>query len=152
MQNKKSTLKFAWIDGAIIRDVCVGDPAELFHADIAKLFDTVVPQEAEAGDSFSEGVLTKPEPTLQQGPVVFVPPHVSPVEFKLLFTSSERIAIRSERNSDPVIDDFFDIVDDQRLTHVDLGLKSTQDALAYLVTKKLLSDERKSQIIAGELQ
>ena len=74
------------------------------------------------------------------------------MEFKLLFTSSERIAIRSERNSDPVIDDFFDIVDDQRLTHVDLGLKSTQDALAYLVTKKLLSDERKSQIIAGELQ
>ena len=152
MQKNKTTMKFAWMDGVLIRDVCDGDPAQLFHIDIAKLFETVVPQEAAPGDTFSGGVLTKPTPLASPAPAVFVPPQVSPVQFKLLFTSAERIAIKSERKTDPVIDDFFDIVDDQRLTQVDLGLKSTQDALAYLVTKQLLKEERKLQIIAGELQ
>lgn len=32
---------------------------------------------------------------------------VSPVQYKLLFTSQERIAIRAERQTDAVIDDFF---------------------------------------------
>lgn len=152
MKKNESSAKFAWMDGVFIRDVCDGDPAELFHADIAKLFDTKVPQEAAPGDSFAGGVLTQSEPPSSPVPAVFVPPQVSPVQFKLLFTSAERIAIKSERSTDPVIDDFFDIVDDQRLTQVDLGLKSTRDALAYLVTKQLLKEERKLQIIAGELQ
>lgn len=77
---------------------------------------------------------------------------VSPVEFKLLFTSQERVAINAARAADPVIDDFFDIVDDPRLTHVDLGLQSTQDALSYLVAKSLLTEDRKSEILRGEVQ
>jgi hypothetical protein len=47
---------------------------------------------------------------------------VSPVEFKLLFTSPERIAIKQLIETDQAIEDFFSIIDDSRLTCVDLGL------------------------------
>lgn len=77
---------------------------------------------------------------------------VSPVEFKLLFSAAERVAIKTARQTDPVIDDFYDIVEDPRLTHVDLGLPSTQDALAYLESKGLIATERRIQILAGKVQ
>lgn len=83
-----------------------------------------------------------------------VPPavRVSPVEFKLLFTSAERIAISSARINDPVIDDFYSIVENPRLNFVDLGLQSTQDALAYLQSLGLIPEERHTSILAGQLQ
>lgn len=77
---------------------------------------------------------------------------VTPVQFKLLFKPSERIAIRTVRDSDPVIDDFFDIIDDPRLTAVNLKLKSTVDALNYLVEKGLLEASRIEEIQRAEPQ
>jgi hypothetical protein len=77
---------------------------------------------------------------------------VSPVEFMLLFKSPERIAIKAARPTDPVIDDFMDIVEDPRLTFVDLGLQSTKDALDYFVFKTILTPERKDEILAGQVQ
>jgi hypothetical protein len=90
-----------------------------------------------------DGVLT-------QVPSAPEAPKVSPVQFKLLFTSPERIAIKA--STDPVVQDFFDIVNDPRLTHVDLGLQSTQDALSYLVLQGLLTTERRAEILLGEVQ
>src|SRR5574343_1577031 len=55
-------------------------------------------------------------------PPVVIPPSVSPPEFKLLFTSNERVAIKAARSTDPVIADFMDIVEDPRLTTVNLAL------------------------------
>lgn len=81
-----------------------------------------------------------------------VPPQVSPVEFKLLFTAAERVAIKAARAATPVIDDFFSIIEDPRLTHVNLGLQSTRDALAYLETEGLITTERRGQILAGQVQ
>lgn len=80
------------------------------------------------------------------------PKTVSPVEFKLLFTALERITIKNARSTDPVIDDFFEIVEDPRLTHVNMGLQSTQDALAYLESKGLITAERRTQILSGQVQ
>lgn len=77
---------------------------------------------------------------------------VSPVEFKLLFTAQERVAIKAARGNDPVIDDFFSIIEDPRLTHVNLGLRSTQDALAYLESKDLITASRREQILSGQVQ
>lgn len=79
-------------------------------------------------------------------------PKVSPVEFKLLFTAQERVAIKAARASDPIIDDFFEIAEDPRLTYVDLGLESTQAALSYLVTKELITEVRKADILAGVIK
>lgn len=72
---------------------------------------------------------------------------ISPVQFKLLFTSEERVAIRVARETDPVIDDFFDIIDDPRLSEVNLKLSSTSEALTYFVTKNLITEVRKKQIL-----
>jgi len=73
---------------------------------------------------------------------------VSPVEFKLLFLSSERIALRN--STDPVIQDFYDIVDDPRLTFVDLTIPATTDALLYLQSQGVISDRRRLQILNAE--
>ena len=135
----------------IINDVAVDvstDPENHFHPDIAAQFvdvpDSVVQGSTrDATGVWHDPVVPEPEPT----PVVY--PQVSPVEFKLLFTSPERVAIKAAVPTDAVIEDFWSIVEDPRLTYVDLGLQSTQDSLAYLVGKGLLTDERKVEILKG---
>lgn len=79
-------------------------------------------------------------------------PKVSPIEFKLLFTSPERVALDAARAGDPIVDDFFKIVDDSRLTVVDLGLKSTRDAVGYLALQGLIAEPRVAEILAGVRQ
>lgn len=74
-------------------------------------------------------------------------PKVSPVQFKLLFTAPERVAIKA--STDPVVQDFFEIVNDPRLTFVDLGLQSTKDAVAYLASKNLLTEARAAEVLSG---
>ena len=145
-------MKKAWIENNSIRDICTGNPLDLYHPDIAKHYDTDVPDDAAVGDRWVDGELVKPEIIIPD-PVTPEQTYqkVSPVEFKLLFTSQERVAIREARASDAVIDDFYDIVEDSRLTHVDLGLKSTQDALDYMVSKGLITDERKAEILTGKV-
>ena len=148
-------MKYAWIENGRIRDVVSGDPAEVFHPDIAKFYDTPVSEDAANGDGWIDGQWVKaeqPAPPVDPEPLAPTPPKVSPVEFKLLFTPAERVAIKAARSADPVIDDFYDIIEDPRLTHVDLGLQSTQDALGYLETKGIITDARRGQILAGKIQ
>ncbi len=148
-------MRKAWIENDRIRDIAPGNPEELYHPDIAKFYDTLVPDDAVNGDGWVNGALVKPEPPAPvepPAPAPATPPQVSPVQFKLLFTPQERVAIKAARATDPVIDDFYDIVEDARLTHVDLGLKSTQAAIGYLVAKSLLTEGRKSEILRGEVQ
>ena len=144
-------MKKAWVENGRIRDVASGDPEELYHPDVAKFYDILVPDEAENGDGWDGVTLTKPvipDPAPVEPPAP-VPPKVSPVEFKLLFTAVERVAIKA--STDPIVQDFFSIVEDTRLTHVDLGLQSTQDALAYLETLELIAAGRKAEILTGNV-
>ena len=148
-------MKFAWIENNKVRDVCHGTPADCYHPDVAVFYDTQVPDDAANGDGWVNGELIKPEPPAPLPPVeppAPVPPKVSPVEFMLLFTSPERVALKAARSTDPVIDDWMDIVQDPRLTHVDLALQSTQDALSYLVSVNILTTERRDQILTGQVQ
>jgi hypothetical protein len=132
-------------------DVVTGDPAAIFHPAVAAEFVSV-PDEVLVGSRLVNGAWT--EPAAQPGPAPQQPEaaRVSPVEFKLLFTVTERLAIKAARENDPVIDDFFSIIDDPRLTHVNLGLQSTQDALLYLKMQDLISDARRLTILAGQVQ
>lgn len=134
-------------------DVVTGNPAEFFHSSIAAEF-APVPAEVEPGwrRDPDSGTWSAPAPVDPQPEPPAESPKVSPVEFKLLFSAQERVAIKAARATDPVIDDFFEIVEDPRLTHVNLGLQSTQDALAYLETKGLVTAERRVQILAGNVQ
>lgn len=121
---------------------------ESFHPDIAGLFSIVTDDVVQGSRVDNKGKWTHPEPIIEAQEEV-APPCVSPVEFKLLFTPKERVDIKAARAADPVIDDFFDIVDDPRLTHVNLALKSTSDALDYLTAKGILAEGRKVEILTG---
>lgn len=91
---------------------------------------------------------------------------VSPPEFKLLWTAEERIAIAQVRGSaDPAFaqareafNDFFNILDDVRLTHVNLSLASTQAGvsavLATLAGMGVVTDidARRAAILSGAIQ
>lgn len=144
-------MKHAWIENDRIRDIAPGNPAEFYHPEVAQFYDTLVPDDAANGDGWVNGELVKPAPAPPAPAVAAPAPKMSPVEFKLLFTSAERVAIRAARSTDEIIEDFMSIVDDPRLTMVDLGLQSTKDALAYLEAQNLITAERKAAILAGQL-
>jgi hypothetical protein len=143
-------MKYAWIENTVIRDLTAGDPLDVFHPDIATLFDTQVPDEAESGDTFTDGVLTKkpiPEPVIPELPV-FVPPTVSAIQYKMLFTSAERIA--AKKSTDPVIMDLQDLLNDPRTLTVNMALKSISDSLDYMTAIKILAPGRKAEILTGD--
>ena len=53
-------MKFAWIENEQIRDICLGgNPADCYHPDVAKFYDTEVPEDAENGDGWVNGELVK---------------------------------------------------------------------------------------------
>lgn len=136
----------------IINDVAVDastDPTNQFHPDIAAQFEPV-PDEVRHGWIRKGGQWSAPASAPQPEPVP-VYPKVTPVEFKMLFTSGERIAIKEARTTDPVIDDYFDIVEGPRLQVVDLGLHSVQEGIHYLQSTGILTDDRVSQILAGTI-
>lgn len=58
-------MKYAWIENDRIRDLTPTDPFNWHHPDIAKFYDTQVPDEAKNGDFWKDGKLVAyviPEP------------------------------------------------------------------------------------------
>lgn len=145
-------MRKAWIENDVIRDIApAGDPFEFYHPDVAKFYDTDVPEEAQNGDTFVDGVLTPrpaPEPAPTPEPVAPTPPTIGVIAFKLLFTAAERIAVKT--SADPVVQDFWQLIEDPRTTEVNLALKSVQDALGYLETHGLINAGRAAQISTGK--
>ena len=139
---------FARIINGVAIDVST-DPENRFHPDIAKDF-VPVPDQVEIGWSVSAGKWSPPAPVEPTTPAP-VYPKVSPVEFKMLFTIMERVAIRTARATDPTVDDFFDLVEDPRLSYVDLALPSVQGALHYLAATQLITDARIPEILSGNV-
>jgi hypothetical protein len=123
------------------------DPASAFHPSVAEQFVSV-PDAVRAGWRLNGDQWSAPEP-VEPAPT----PNdtvVSPVQFKMLFTTIERVAIKAARADDAVIDDFFDLLDDPRLESVRLGIPSVRQMLEYLVSKSLLADQRVDQILTGQ--
>ncbi|QOJ19480.1 MAG: hypothetical protein HRU77_01470 [Gammaproteobacteria bacterium] len=79
---------------------------------------------------------------------VKLPAKVSVIEFKLLFTIEERVAINAARETNAVVQDFYALLDDQRTETVDLSLSAVQEMLNYLVDQSLLNPERRTQILS----
>ena len=132
--NKKravNNMKHARIINNVAIDVVDGDPADFFHSSIASQFVTVL-DEVESGwllDTETEE-WSAPEP-LAPAQVAATPQKIDVISFKLLFTSPERIKAKELRATDPVIDDFWSILDDQRTQNVDMALTSIQQAIMY---------------------
>jgi hypothetical protein len=55
-------MKYAWIENERIRDIAPGNPEQIYHPDVAVLYDTQVPDDAANGDGWVNGQLVKPEP------------------------------------------------------------------------------------------
>lgn len=142
-------MKFARIVANHAVDVRTESPEGFFTPEVAAQF-VEVPDEVQDGWLLNDGAWLAPA-TPGPDPKPTESPKVSPVQFKLLFTATERVAIKTARDNDLVIDDFYDIVEDPRLTHVDLGLQSTKDAIGYLQSKQLLTAERAAEILTGKL-
>lgn len=100
-----------------------------------------------------------PEPVMPE-PTPLPNNKVSPVEFKLLWTTQERTTITGLKTTDPIVADFYSIIDDPRLTFVNLSLASTQQSVDYLLSKLveaaiLTADQvadRRAAILSGTLQ
>ena len=144
-------MKFAWIEGGKVRDVAQGDPAALFHPDVAQHYNTQVPDTAASGDAWDGSTLTKPEPVAPQAPAP-APKTLTRVQFMLLFTPAERVAIRAAvaAGTDAVLVDWWSILQDSQFDGVILGSRGSTDALSYLVAKGLLTAPRKAAVLAGE--
>lgn len=148
----------------IINNVAVdvsADPASQFHPAIAAEFETV-PNEVKRGWRLGEDGTWSAPPA----PEPFEPaepesqrPKVGPVEFKLLFTSAERLTLKELRNTDAALADFFEIIEDPRLQYIDLSLGSTaagvDHCLSLLVNAEILTESeaeaRREQILSGTL-
>ena len=136
----------------IINDVAVDvstDPTNQFHPDIAREFEPV-PDNVKQGWIRKDGQWSAPapQPEPETEPVY---PKVTPVQFKMLFTSPERVAIKAARATDPVVDDLWELVEDPRMEYVDFGLQSVRDSIEYLATAGLIAPERVGEIISGTL-
>jgi hypothetical protein len=132
------------------------DPANSFHNSIASTF-IAVPDEVREGWALIDGTWQAPAAAA----VVVQPkrPTVGPTEFKLLFKTAERLALKALKATDPVIEDIFDIIDDPRLITVILGLASTEQSVAYCLGKLVQegvinSDDvaqRQEEILSGRI-
>lgn len=147
---------FARIKNNVAVDVST-DPASHFHPAIATEFEAV-PDEVQRGwRRNAEGNWSAPPEVVPEEPAP-ERPRVGPVEFKLLFTSPERLKLKELRPNDAVLDDFFEIIEDARLDYVDLSLGSTaagvDHCLSLLEGAGVIAAEdvatRREQILAGE--
>lgn len=140
-------MKYARIVNGIAVDVRTESPEGFFTPNIVAEF-IEVPEEVEdhwilLDDNWSAPIM--PEPIVT-APLI---PIISPVEFKLLFTPQERMAIKAARATDEILDDLFTIIDDPRLKEVNLNLESNKAVMAYLESKGLITAERKAEIMTG---
>lgn len=79
---------------------------------------------------------------------ILVPTVVTIAQFKQLFTAQERLSIKQARLTDPLLEEYYSVLEDPGLATIDLNLQSTKDLVALLVTKNLLTQERASEVLS----
>jgi hypothetical protein len=154
-------MKYARIVNNIVINTTSINPADVFHPAVVAEFESV-PKHVDIGWHHIEGVWHAPHvEELIDIDIAETPLNVkiTPSEFMLLFTSKERLTLKSLRTGDPVLNDFFELLEDSRLISVDLSRVSTISALTYchslLVTGNIIatenSDQRLAQILSGTI-
>ena len=143
-------MKYARIVNGIAVDVRAESPGGCFTPDVVAEF-VEIPDNVEdhwilTGTEWAAPVI--PEPTVVEQLILII----SPVEFKLLFTPQERLAIKAEQANDEILDDLFTILDDPRLKEINLNLESNKAVMEYLQSKGLITAERKAEIMTGVLK
>lgn len=83
-------MKFAWIEDGRIRDVAHSNPNDIYHPDVAKFYDTQVPDDAVNGDGWVNGQLVKPEPPPPAPPAPPAPRQWTQDDFRKNMTLAEK--------------------------------------------------------------
>ena len=147
-------MKHAWIESDRIRDIAPGNPSEFYHPDIAKFYDTLVPDEADNGDGWVNGQLVKPEPPAPVEPPAPTQPTIpliGPIAFQMLFKVEELVAIDAAKETNPAIRTFWKLLDDPRTDFVDRNLESVQTMLRNLEASGLIGAGRAEEILHGSV-
>lgn len=148
-------IKYARIVDSVAVEILVPpegfDLADCVHEAMISLF-TEVPANVTANSKISGTGKWTIAPGLEPSPASITYSTVSAMTFQMLFSSQERIAIKGLTSTDTVIEDWWGIVNDPRLTEVDLNLKSVQDALEYITSIGILVEGRKTEILAAKVQ
>lgn len=132
----------------------VNDTVDSLHEDDGEGRITV-PDFVQVGAVLVGDRFVNPQPTAQVPTPTVDSPTVttlSPIEFKMLFTVQERLAIKTARSTDAVVEDIFSLLDDPRLTAVRLNIKGTRDSVKYLAQAGLIAANRVDQILSGTPQ
>lgn len=142
---------YARIINGVAVDVCP-DPATHFHPSLAVEFvgvpDSVRPGWVRKGDAWSAPVLVEP-----LTPAIIEQGNLQPtaLQFLLMLTAAEQVAIREAAKSDPMVGVLVTMVDDPRLTFVDLTNATVIEGIQYLTTTTpaLLTKERAARLLKG---
>ena len=146
-------MKKAWVENNRIRDIAAGNPADLFHPDIAALYDTDVPDTAVNEAELVGGEWVNPAPVVPALAAAPAPERINeigPIAFKLLFGIEEIIAIYN--SADPVVVTLRSIIDDPRTDKVDRNLLGVQLMIGYLEQTGLIGAGRAAAIVTGRPQ
>ena len=140
-------MKYARIINNTAVDVRTESPEGFYTPNVAAEFVTV-PDQVEhgwtlEGETWSAPVV--PDPVTP----ATVYPQLTPIEFKMCFTTAERLAIKAAKETDPILQDTYEILDDVRLKTVDLNLASNRALIDYLVSVSCITAERAAQIKLG---
>jgi len=78
-------MKKAWIENNRVRDIAPGEPTEIYHPDVAVLYDTDIPDDIVPGAELIGGVWTNPLPPVftpqpRRWDVSSIRPHLSLAE------------------------------------------------------------------------
>lgn len=114
----------------VATDVTTTNPTTIFYPTIAAEFVTV-PDGTQNGATYANGTWTNP-PAPAAAPVVY--PHLTPMQFYLAFTPTERVAIKA--SADATVKEFWATYElaAQLNNTIDPNLVSVQEGLTYLAT------------------
>ena len=146
-------MNYARIIDNVAAEVVSFDPILNFTPEVAAMFSAVPEDVCQGWLLEGETWVAPPVPVpVEPTPPPVVYPKPSPIEFKLLFLSSERVAIATLAKTDPYVEDMLSILSDPTLPCVDLNLASNQAYLSYLVTHGIINSTRQTQILEGVAQ
>ena len=123
-----------------------------FVPQIAQQF-IACPDEVEQNWTYEDGKWKEPKLPEPSKPPEPSEPHyetrIGKAEFLMLFTSEERVAIRAERNNDPIVSDFFFVLEISEF--IDVKEDTAINGVNYLASKNLLTPQRAAAILKGKL-
>ena len=143
-------MKKAWVESGVIRDICLGNPAELYHPDIAIHYTVDVPDDVVNGATWNGNEWVNP-PTPEPQPLAQTIPLIGPIAFQMLFKVDELVAIDAAKETNAAIRIFWKLLDDPRTDYVDRNLESIQSILQSLEAGGLIGAGRAQEILHGEV-